>query len=115
MSILNLLMLGLMYAFGALVVVSIEGIILIAFGLLAAKCPVPLRILLWPVGLALLVAFITGFFWVALLFGFMTPTFEGHLTPRDQQDWRRRGLNDLLELLATPWKTPEAGSTLPVA
>jgi hypothetical protein len=107
MNILNLLMLGLVYAFGALVVVSIEGYILILFGAMAAKCPVPARIILWPIGLALLIAFLPGFFWVALLFGFMTPTFDGHLKPRARQGWRRRGLNDLLELLSAPWKLPE--------
>jgi hypothetical protein len=111
MSILTLLMSWLVFVGFLLVVASIMGLVLIGAGALAAKCPVPARFFLWPVALALLVAFLPGFLLVALLFGFMTPGFEGHLTPRDQQDWRRRGLNDLLELLAAPWKLPD--NTLP--
>ena len=99
-----------MFAFGALVVVSIEGYILINFGKLAAKCSVPVRYVLWPIALVLLIGFLPGFFWVALLFGFMTPSFDGHLKSRSEQGGRRRGLNDFLELLSAPWKLPETGT-----
>jgi hypothetical protein len=109
MGIFTLLMYGIVYAFCALIVVTLEAGVLIGLGSLAAKAPVPARFLLWPVCLAALIALLPGFLWAALLFGFMTPTFDGHLTPRDKQEWRRRGLNDFLELLSAPWKTPTSG------
>ena len=94
---------GWLLLFGALAAVLLaEAMICAAVGNVAGGAKGAARFVAWPFGLALGLLFLPGFLLGALLFGFMTPPFNAHLAPPEQQSWPQRGLNRFLLLVTSP-------------
>ena len=87
---------------GGILLLLVEAMLCAALGQLDGRVKGGMRYVLWPIALALGIVLLPGFFTGALLFGFMTPPFNAHLVPSEQQSWPQRGLNGLLQLVTAP-------------
>lgn len=103
LGFIGLILVGL----GGIVLLFVEALVCIGFGLLAERCPAGVRFVLWPIGLALIIGFLPGLLLAAIFLGFMRPPFSGHTVPRSKRSRPQKGLNGLFELMSAPWLVPQ--------